>query len=207
MKGKLIVAYFGLSLITSALIIAGCGGPKSYEKQHYILDTQRARSPIAEDRSSIVEVRRFTVASAFSSKSLIYRTGEFKYESDFYNEFLVSPSAMITEKTRNWLSESGLFRRVLASGSDVDPSHVIQGDIVALYGDFRVKSAPKAVMETRIFLSETKTPSESGIVFGKTYKSVIDLESKDPGALVGAFDRCLVEILTGLEHDLAERLL
>lgn len=206
MKGKLIVAYFGLSLITSALIIAGCGGPKSYEKQHYILDTQRASSAAPANKSSIVEVRRFTVASAFSSKSLIYRTGEFKYESDFYNEFLVDPSAMITEKTRNWLSDSGLFARVLSSGSDVDPSHVIQGDIIALYGDFRVKSAPKAVMEARIFLSETETKSESGIVFGKTYKSSVGLESRAPEDLVAAFDRCLVEILTNLEQDLAEKL-
>ena len=91
MKGKLIVPCLGLSLITSALMIAGCGGPKSYEKQHYILDTQRASSAAPANKSSIVEVRRFAVASAFSSKSLIYRTGEFKYESDFYNEFLVPP--------------------------------------------------------------------------------------------------------------------
>ena len=205
MKGKLTVPCFGLSLIASALIIAGCGS-KSYEKQHYILDTQRDRSAVTGNRSSVVEVRRYTVASAFSSKSLIYRTGEFKYESDFYNEFLVDPSAMITEKTRNWLSDSGLFRRVLDPGSDADPSHVIQGDIIALYGDFRVKSAPKAVMEARIFLSETKTPSESGIVFGKTYKSSVGLDTREPEDLVAAFDRCLVEILTNLEQDLAEKL-
>ncbi len=205
MKGKLTVPYFGLSLVISALIIAGCGR-KSYEKQHYILDTQRTRLAVTGNRSSVVEVRRYTVASAFSSKSLIYRTGEFKYESDFYNEFLVDPSAMITEKTRNWLSESGLFRRVLDPGSEVDPSHVIQGDIIALYGDFQVKSAPKAVMEARIFLSETKTPSESGIVFGKTYKSSVGLDTREPEDLVAAFDRCLVEILTSLEQDLAEEL-
>ena len=206
MKGKLTVPCFGLSLIASALIIAGCGS-KSYDKQHYILDTQRVRPAVTGDKSSVVEVRRYTVASAFSSKSLIYRTGEFKYESDFYNEFLVDPSAMITEKTRNWLSDSGLFRRVLDPGSDADPSHVIQGDIIALYGDFRVKSAPKAVMEARIFLSETKTPSESGIVFGKTYKSSVGLDTREPEDLVAAFDRCLVEILTDFEQDLAEELL
>jgi hypothetical protein len=62
-------------------------------------------------------------------------------------------------------------------------------------------------MEARIFLLEMKTASESGIVFGKTYKSSIGIESKDPEDLVAAFDRCLVEILTAFEKDLAEELL
>jgi ABC-type transporter Mla MlaB component len=92
-------------------------------------------------------------------------------------------------------------------GSNVDPTHIIEGNVIALYGDFRVKSAPKAVMEIRTFLLETKTETESGIVFGKTYKSSVGLESKGPEDLVSAFDRCLVEILTNLEQDLAERLL
>jgi cholesterol transport system auxiliary component len=205
MKGKLNIPYFGLSLITSVLMIAGCG-PKSYEKQHYILDTQRSASPVDGDNSNIAQVQRFTVDSAFSSKSLIYRTKEFKYESDFYNEFLVSPSAMITEKTRNWLSASGLFGRVLAPGDSIVPTHVVQGNVIALYGDFREKSAPKAVIEVRIFLSETETQSESGIVFGKTYKASMGLESRDPTALVAAYDRCLIEILANFERDLAAEL-
>ncbi|MHC4302366.1 MAG: ABC-type transport auxiliary lipoprotein family protein [Planctomycetota bacterium] len=206
MKSRLIVPCIGFSLIASVLTIAGCG-PKSYEKQQYILDTQRKHLTVTGDKSNVAEVRRFNVASAFSSKSLIYRTSEFEYESDFYNEFLVSPSEMITEKTRNWLSESGLFGRVLEPGSAADPTHVIQGNVTALYGDFREQSAPKAVMEARVFLLEMETASESGIVFGKTYKSSIGIESKDPEDLVAAFDRCLVEILTGFEKDLAEELL
>jgi hypothetical protein len=183
----------------------GCG-QKSYEKQHYILDTRRASSVAASDSANFVEIRRFTSNSAFSAKGLTYRVGEFEYKSDFYNEFLISPTAMITEKARNWLSTSGLFQRVLDPGSQGDPTHVIEGNVIALYGDFRTKSAPKAVMEIRIFLLETKSETESGIVFGKTYTSSVGLESKAPEGLVSAFDRCLVEILTDLEEDLVEKL-
>ena len=205
MKHRLIRSCFGLSLIMSAIIIAGCG-PKSYEKQHYILDTKRVSSAVAGNNTNIVEVRRFTIASAFNSRSLIYRTGEFKYESDFYNEFLVSPTAMITEKIRNWLAVSGVASRVLDPGSNIDPTHIIEGNVIALYGDFRAKSAPKAIMEIRIFLLDTKTETESGIVFGKTYTASVGLESRRPEDLVSAFDRCLIEILTNLEQDLAENL-
>ncbi len=74
-------------------------------------------------------------------------------------------------------------------GSNVDPTHIIEGNTIVLYGDFRVKSAPKAIMEIRIFLLETKTETELCIVFGKTYTSSVGLESKGPEVLVSAFDR------------------
>jgi hypothetical protein len=96
---------------------------------------------------------------------------------------------------------------LLDPGSNVDPTHIIEDNVTALCDDFRVKSAPKAIMEIRIFLLETKTETESGIVFGNTYTSSVGLESKGPEYLVSAFDRCLVEILTNLEQDLAVRLL
>jgi cholesterol transport system auxiliary component len=206
MKDRLIRLCLRIGMITPAIILAGCGGQKSYEKQHYILDTQRASSAVASDSPHIIEIRRFTTNAAFGAKGLVYRVGEHEYKSDFYNEFLVSPAAMITEKTRNWLSTSGLFKRVLDPGSQVDPTHVMEGNVIALYGDFRAKSAPKAVMEIRIFLLETKSETESGIVFGKTYTSSVDLQSEGPEGIVSSFDRCLTEILTRVERDLAEEL-
>jgi len=206
MNDKFIRSFFVLSFIASAMVIGGCGA-KSYEKQHYLLDAKRAPSTAAGDQKNIVEVRRFTVDPAFSTKGLTYRKGEFEYESDFYNEFLIAPGAMVTEKVRNWLSASGLSRRVLDPGSYVDPTYVLEGNVIALYGDFRVKSFPKAVMEIRIFLLDVKTAADPSIVFGKTYKSSMTLESEGSGDLVKALDSCLVEILTDLEKDLAERLL
>ena len=74
MNDKLIRSFLVLSLITSVMVIAGCGA-KSYEKQHYLLDAQRAPSAIASDNQNIVEVRRFTVETAFSTKGLTYRKG------------------------------------------------------------------------------------------------------------------------------------
>jgi ABC-type uncharacterized transport system auxiliary subunit len=206
MNDGLIRSCFGLGVITSAILLAGCS-PKSFEKQHYVLDTRRASSVVASNSANIIELRRFTSNPAFSGKGLINRTGEFEYESDFYNEFLISPAVMITERARNWLSASGVSRRVLDPGSYVDPTHVMEGNVIALYGDFRDRSSPTAVMEIRVFLLETKTGKEPVIVFGKTYRSSVSLESEYPGGLVSAFDRCLVEILTDVEQDLAKRLL
>jgi hypothetical protein len=130
-----------------------------------------------------------------------------KYETDFYNEFLVSPQSMITEKTRNWLAASKLSQRVLDPGSQIIPTHVIEGNITALYGDFRNTTSPRANLEIRIFLLGTKAGEEPVSVFGETYKSSIALETSDAESLVNALDKCLREILANLEEDLSEKLL
>ena len=194
-----------MSVLACLMIFSGCGSRQAYDKKYYVLDVVRQAEPIRTDAESILEVRRFTIDSAFAGKGLVYRTGEFEYKSDFYNEFLVSPAAMITDKTNNWLAESGLFGTVPDVGSLVDPTHVIEGNITALYGDFRDSSSPKAVMEMRLFLLKAKATGESTPIFGKTYRATIDIESKIPQDLVKAFDKCLEDILISLEKDLIER--
>jgi cholesterol transport system auxiliary component len=201
MNHRLIELCLKLFLVMFSLIVPGCG-QKFYEKQRYILDVQRASPASDIKNTNIIEVRRFTIDHAFSAKGLTYRTGEFEYESDFYNEFLVSPAVMITEKVRNWLSVSGLFRMVTDPGSYVESNHVMEGNIVAIYGDYRDKLSPAAVMEIRVFLLKAKAQEEPIIVFGKTYKSMVKLEFEGPEGLIAGFDECLENILTSLESDL-----
>ena len=186
--------------------LSGCGSTETYNKKYYVLQASRQSESTWTQTDFILDVSRLTIDSAFSGSGLVYRTGESEYESDFYNEFLASPSAMITDTMRNWLSTSRLFKRVLDSGSQIDPTHIIEGNITALYGDFRDKSSPKATIEMRVFLLETETGEEPLPIFGKTYKSSIDIESEDPEGLVQALGRCLKGILSTLERDLAERL-
>jgi len=195
-----------VSIYVWLAILSGCGSRQAYNKKYYIFNTIRQTESIKTEEDGMLEVRHFTIDSAFNGKGLVYRIDELEYESDFYNEFLVSPSAMITEKARTWLSESGLFKRVLDPGSQIDPTHIIEGNITGFYGNFRDKAAPTAVMEMRIFLLKVNPGIEPTFVFGKTYKSYIGVGSKSPEGLVKALGRCLEEILTTLEKDLAENI-
>ena len=188
-------------------MLSGCGSRQAYDKKFYIFNTIRTAESSTAKTDSVLEVRNFTIDSTFSSKGLVYRISELEYESDFYNEILVWPSAMVTEKTRTWLSKAGFCKRVLDPGSQNDPTHLIEGNITELYGDFRDKSSPIAVMEIRLFLLEQKTGIEPVIMFGKTYTSSVALESKSADDLVEAFDSCLTEILTQVERDLIKKLL
>jgi uncharacterized lipoprotein YmbA len=205
MTGR-IVSFLCVGTSLWALILAGCNAGQAYDKRFYVLRAARPSGSTATETDCILEIRRLTIDSAFGGKGLIYRTGQFEYESDFYNEFLVSPSGMMTEKMRNWLTASGLFRRVLNAGSQVDPTHILEGNVTGLYGDFTDRSAPQATIEIRIFLLKSQANLEPTPVFGKTYKSSAVLESAGPDGLVEAMDRCLEEILSRLEADLAKEL-
>ena len=199
MNGKLNRLCLYSSLVVSSLIILGCG-QQSYNKRYYVLEAVREANHISTKRESILSVQRFTIDSAFESKGLVYRKSEFEYESDFYNEFLISPAVMITEKTRNWLAASGIFARVLDKGSYAEPTHTLKGNITALYGDLRNR---KAIIEMRIFLIASAAREES-VILARTYTSSCGLHSETTEGLIEAFDSCLRQILIDLERDLGE---
>ena len=187
-----------------SVLLSGCAVRQGYDKKHYVLVAIR-QSPPAEDRTDLIlEVRRFTVDSAFADKGFVYRIGQFEYESDLYNEFLVSPSTMITERVRNWLSDSGVFTRVLEAASQIEPTHVIEGHITSLYGDLRDKSSPRATIEMRISLLKAQPGEEPVPISGEMYRSSVAIESREPEGLVEALDRCLANVLSELEKDLME---
>ena len=204
MTGKMSLCS-SMSVLAFLTILPGCGIRRAYNKKYYVLNAVRQAQSVRTEIDSILDVRRFTIDSAFGGKGLVYRTGEFAYESDFYSEFLVSPAAMITDKTRNWLSKAGLFGTVLEVGSQVDPTHVIEGNITALYGDFRDKSSHIATMEIRIFLLKVEAGGESVPVFSERYPSAVGIESEDSETLVKGFDKCLQNILSSLEKDLSQQ--
>ncbi|KPK42708.1 MAG: hypothetical protein AMJ65_07250 [Phycisphaerae bacterium SG8_4] len=193
-----------VSTFVCPVIISGCGSRQAYNKKYFLLSAVRQAQPTAAQTDIVLDVRRFTIDSAFAGKGLVYRTGQFEYESDFYSEFLASPAAMITEKTRNWLSGSGLFKRVLDTASQADPTHTLAANITALYGDFRDKTSPQAKMELRVFLLKAQAGEESIPVFGQTYESAVGIESEGPEGLVEALDRCLANILSNLERDMVQ---
>ena len=110
MTGKMFTCS-SVCVLVCLTMLSGCGSRQAYDKKHYILNATRQGESRRAAMDSILDVRHFTIDSAFSGRGLVYRTGEFQYDSDFYSEFLTSPAAMITDKTRTWLAESGLFIR------------------------------------------------------------------------------------------------
>lgn len=197
------LTFSSLCLLAAALIVGGCTGGSPRNEQHFILEAVRQGSPVRPATVVSLEVHRFSVDAAFATKNLVYRLGEFKYEADSYRQFLISPGTMITEKTRDWLADSGVFSSVLPVGSRIVPNYTLEGNVIALYGNFTDEAAPTAVMEIRLFLLEN-TEGRERVIYSKTYRTATAVPSRATDDFIDALNRSLVEILTRLEADLQE---
>jgi ABC-type uncharacterized transport system auxiliary subunit len=184
-------------------VLYGCGSRTALNQRIFLLEVSRDLPRHKTSKDVILDVAQFSIDAAFSTKSFVYRKSQSEYETDFYNQFLIRPEEMITEKTRRWLSESGLFKLVLEPGSYTNATHSLEGNIIALYGDFSNESQPKATMGICFFVVKL---SEKSVVFGKTYSAVSDVETRTAEAVIAAFDKCLTTILSDLEKDLENQL-
>jgi cholesterol transport system auxiliary component len=184
-------------------LCAGCVSlEKSYpDKRYFVLEAGRNLSPSNRPANETLQVSNIRVSPRYADRSFVYRTSEAGYESDFYNQFLVSPSSLITEEVRKDLIASQLFKYVISASSQSQPSYVLEGTVNALYGDFRNANAPRAVLEMEFFLT-SEIPTKPGILMQKRYAKSLPLDGRSPEALVKGWNQALEEILTGLVADL-----
>lgn len=190
----------GILLVVT--LLAGCAPKKSFpDKRYYVLDASRPRGASSPAKDVVLSVRRLRVSPRYERKGLVYRTGELNYESDFYNEFLISPSAILTQEVRQWMEASHLFRNVVASASHMAVSYILEGNVTALYGDYRDAGSPKAVLEMQFFLI-SDISVETEVAFQRDYREEVPLKETSPEALVDGWNEALGQILAALEQDL-----
>jgi len=188
-------------IMSAMLFGAGCIQREAIVKDTFLLDVQRQGTPAAAASEGTLSVRPFSVAPAFQGKGFVYRTGENRYESDYYNEYFVSPPQMIAEQTRNWLSGSGLFAQVLPPLSSAESTHILEGHIRRIAADGWDGDHPKAVLEISFFLLEQHKKGRT-IRFQQTYSAERPLREKTAAAYIDALNQCLRKILQNLETDL-----
>ncbi len=185
--------------------MAGCVNlEKSYpEKRYFILDASRDEDVSSPDKGEVLTVRRFRVSPKYEGKGLVYRLKELSYESDFYNEFFIAPASMFTEEIRKRLAGSGLLKHVVDPASLLDSTYILEGAVTALYGDYRINTAPKAILEMQFFLLQ-QTATSPKIILQSQYHKEEPLKGNTPDALVKSWNTALDQILTEFETDLKE---
>jgi cholesterol transport system auxiliary component len=188
-------------IMTVAALLSGCG-KTAVNKNQYALAIPKEITKQPKPLNAILEVRTFTINSKFSSRQLVYRVSEFRYVPDYYDEFFVPPAVMITEATRNWLADAGLFTMVLEPGSSMSPSYVLEGNIVECYADVRDKAAPVAVLKIQLFLMK-RTNSVDSLVWSHIYDTKERMKDTSGESFVGAFNRCLQTVLENMQADIS----
>jgi cholesterol transport system auxiliary component len=187
-------------------LVAACSGCVSLErgypdKRYFVLEAGGNLSPSNPSANETLQVSNVRVSPRYADRSFIYRTSEVGYESDFYNQFLVSPASLITEEIRKDLTASQVFKYVISASSPLQPSYVLEGTVNALYGDFRNANSPRAVLEMEFFLT-SEIPAKAGVLMQKRYAKVVPVQGHSPETLVKGWNEALESIVASLVADL-----
>jgi hypothetical protein len=189
----------------SLIAAAGCVDLKEAypDFRYYSLEALRTGAERSGDTKAVLRVRRFSASQMCDGREMVTRTGETTYESDYYNALFIPPAVQVGELTRRWLQGSGIFGHVVGSGSSVAETQTLEGNLVALHGDYRNPDAPHAVIEVQFLLANVAADPVS-VQLQKTYREEVPFEKRTPASLVQGWDEGLRRILVALEEDLAK---
>jgi ABC-type uncharacterized transport system auxiliary subunit len=186
------------------LLSTGCVGAlkSDYpERRYYTLAAEREGKAAAPTGNAVLRIRRFTASKTSEGNELVTRLSASEYETDFYSQFFAPPAQQLTEQAQRWLAGSGLFAAVVGTGSSLPETHVLEGNVIALYADGREKSHV-ATLELQFMLLRVSS-DPTAVLLQKTYQAQ---EPRRDGAAqaVEGWNAGLRKILAELEADLAK---
>jgi uncharacterized lipoprotein YmbA len=196
---KRIVGFVLLVLIALTLLACAPTRPP-IDTANWLVAPERTGFPRKMQSPLWLKMGAFSVATPFDTKSLVYRVSDQRYEKDFYNAYIATPSSMFSNASRQWLDQSGIFRITVAQGTSFFPFYTLQATIDELYGDYRGK--PEAVVSVQFFLTVTNPNLPTPLITAKRYTQRVALTNNLPQTLVLGQQRALADILQQLEADL-----
>jgi cholesterol transport system auxiliary component len=207
------------AMLAAMVLFCGCVSfERSYPDRRYFVLEVPPINPVANPGGrGVLQLATVRVSPRYADRNFVYRRSDARFESDYYNQFLIPPSALVTEEIRRALERAAVFQYVVGPTHPLSPTHVLDSSVNVLYGDFRDLQAPQAVMEMEFFLSreapaQSLSPAKlgrtddgdlaSGIVLHKKYHKVVPVTARTPEALVQGWNKALEEIVTALIADL-----
>ncbi|HEY4138621.1 MAG TPA: ABC-type transport auxiliary lipoprotein family protein [Casimicrobiaceae bacterium] len=186
----------------AALVLAGCTLSRPAPvKQQYLLDPP-APAAVSKSQPTSVRVGGINVAAPFRGRNLVLREADLRYETDYYNEFLVPPATMIAELTTRALERSKAFARVVPPGYSSEADWVLDGFVSALYADERDGKKLSADVAVSYYLFQSG--GGSGMpVWTHDYQKHVALTGANTDAYAAALNAAFGEIFTELTRDLA----
>ncbi len=189
-----------LAAACAALLAVGCTRPPPV-KGMFVLEPA-APPAVAKPQPGILRIGSVTVAAPYRSRQFVVRETDLKYETDYYNEFLVAPAANVSEAAARALAAANVFSAVVPSTVTVDPDWSLDAFVNEMYGDARSGSSTAAVLSITFFLR--KQTGDLGVpVWSKTYQQRVPFAAGSASAYAAALNTAFGGILAELAGDLS----
>jgi len=187
-------------VLAACMLLAACSITReSPVKQTYLIEPALP-SPVAKTQPVSVRVSAVNVAAPYRGRNFVVRTGDLAYVTDFYDEYLVPPSAMLAEQTARALQNAKSFALVLPPAANADADYVLEGFVSMLYGDNRAGNRPAAEVTVQYYLTSS---SGSVPMWTHEYHRRIEATAATAQAYSEAVNTAVSEILAELVRDLA----
>jgi len=192
-----------ICLLTLIMAVGACVklDKPAADKRYYSISASRTGEPKPATGDLVIKVRRISISDLYSTRELVYRMGDGRMESDFYNMFFVTPGNNLTSELRRWLRATGLFAHIIEPGSMVVPTLTLESVANKLYGDYSTET-PAAVVSMQFFLVDEST-AHNEIVFSKSYEQRVPIDAPEPALLVEGMTKGVQTIFRQLEQDMA----
>jgi ABC-type uncharacterized transport system auxiliary subunit len=174
------------------------------DKHLYAIDTGATEPSMGRTSAGpVLRVRPIAIASPFDDASFMYKVGESRFESDYYNNFVTAPSKLLTGELIRRADVAGQFSSVISGANIASSTLALEGNVTALYGDYTDRSSPAAVIDARFFLIRDD-PAAVNILFEKSYSVREPFADDTPEALVAAWGRAYARMIDELISDLSK---
>jgi ABC-type uncharacterized transport system auxiliary subunit len=190
-------------LCCTVLVLSACSITKPIDevKQWRLMPSRSAQVSNTKANFWITQ-GNISVVSPFDTKSWVFMVDDARFQKDFYNEYISMPGEMITNATRQWLEQSGIFQFVNTNNNNLFANYVLQGNVEELFIDIRKE--PKVVIRINYLLT-TNLDSNNPVLFRKTFTaSELIVNRVDSRDILRAQEIALSKILTELEGNLSE---
>ena len=192
---RILTAIAILGLVSCSLPTRPPVGPTTW-----MVSPERTAPPRQARTDVWLKIGSVSVAPPFDGKSLVYRTGDHRYEKDFYNVYATIPAEMIGNAERQWINRANIFSAAVGQSNSFFPYYFLQVSVEEFYGDYR--SQPEAVVSLEFFLSATGAGKTNPLIGANRYTKRVALSDTSPQALIIGQQQALAEIFMQYEEQL-----
>jgi cholesterol transport system auxiliary component len=185
------------------LCLVGCGmGSKPGEVRQTFLLQVSTPAQTGAPLPGVLLVAGMDVSEAFAGKQMVYRFEEHRYQSDYYNEFLVAPRDMLGQRMLEWLQRARLYETVAPlAGTRLPEALVLRGLVNEMYADARDPARPAAVLSLQLYITSEQAEGKP-MRFAQQFRNVAPMSDASAQAYADALSRALDAVLTEAEKQI-----